>query len=398
MKPFIILKTAYLNLRNGKMRSLLTIGGVIVGIGSIIFLVSLGYGLERLVTSQVTNFQAFSQVDVPSASLKTLKMDEPLTERVQQIPHVTQVGRVTTLAGRLTDSQANQTAEVIVLSADDNYWQMANQVIEVGSNPQTNGELVINEALAKVMNISSTNAVGRTVKLDLLVPKELINGAENIREIADLPFTISGYTKEGSAPYVYFKLDTLKEQGISYYSSLKVKVDNRETVPIVRTQLENLGLATEYVGDTVKQISEVFTFFRIVLGAFGMIALVVASMGTFNVLTINLIERTKEIGLMKSLGMQNRDIYLLFISESLLISFFGGLIGLLIGISLGEFGNYILAQMAAASQVEAVQIFATPLAFTLGCGALSLVIGLITGWYPARRAVKMNALEALRFE
>jgi putative ABC transport system permease protein len=398
MKPFIILKTAYLNLRNGKMRSVLTIGGVIVGIGSIIFLVSLGYGLERLVTSQVTNFQAFSQIDIPSASLKTLKIDEALTERVQGIPHIEQVGRITTLAGRLQDLAANQTAEVIVLAADDNYWQMAGQSLTSGENPKQNGELVINEALAKVMNLPSDQAVGRTVNLSLLVPKELINGAENIHEIADLPFTITGYTTEGSAPYVYFKLDVLNEQGLTYYSSLKVKVDDRDIVPVVRTQLENLGLATEYVGDTIKQISEVFTFFRVVLGAFGMIALVVASMGTFNVLTINLIERTKEIGLMKSLGMQNRDIYLLFISESLLISFFGGLIGLLIGISLGEFGNYILAQMAAASQVEAVQIFATPLAFTLGCGALSLVIGLVTGWYPARRAVKMNALEALRFE
>ncbi len=398
MKPFIILKTAYLNLRSGKMRSVLTIGGVIVGIGSIIFLVSLGYGLERLVTSQVTNFQAFSQIDVPSANLKTLKIDEPLTERVQGIPHIVEVGRVTTLAGRIKDTNANQTAEVIALGADDNYWRMAGQTIDVGRNPDNNEELVINESLAKVMNLSAENAVGRAVSLDLLVPKELINGAESIHEIADVSFTISGYTKEGSAPYVYFKQDALTQHGLTYYSSLKVKVDQRDTVPVVRTQLENLGLATEYVGDTIKQISEVFTFFRVILGAFGMIALVVASMGTFNVLTINLIERTKEIGLMKSLGMQNRDIYLLFVSESLLISFFGGLIGLLIGISLGEFGNYILAQMAAASQVEAVQIFATPLAFTLGCGLLSLIIGLITGWYPARRAVKMNALEALRFE
>ena len=398
MKPFIIIKTAYLNLRNGKMRSLLTIGGVIVGIGSIIFLVSLGYGLERLVTSQVTNFQAFYQVDVPSASLKTLKLNESLTDRIKQIPHVTEIGRMSTVAGRLTNPTANQTAETIILGADEAYWTMLDQTLLYGDNPVENNQLVINESLASAMSLDPATVVGQSVQLSLLITKDLIDGADSLHEIEDLPFTITGVTNDGTTPYVYLPLSALTAQNINNYSALKIKLDDRDSVTIVRTQLENLGLNTEYVGDTIEQISEVFTFFRVVLGAFGAIALIVASMGTFNVLTINLIERTKEIGLMKSLGMQNRDIYYLFIGESLLISFFGGLIGLLVGISLSELGNYILMQMASAAKVEAVQIFATPLSFTLACGLLSLAIGILTGWYPARRAVKMNALEALRFE
>lgn len=398
MKPLIIIKTAYLNLRLGKMRTALTIAGVIVGIGSIIFLVSLGYGLERLVTSQVTNFQAFYQVDVPSASLKTLKLNQELTERVAQIPHITEVGRMTTVAGRLSNPAANQTAETIILAADQAYWTMLDQTLVYGSNPAANNELIINESLASAMNLDPADVVGKSVTLSMLISKELIDGADNLHEVEDLPFTIIGVTNDGSTPYVYLPLDALIAQGVNNFSALKVKVDDRNAVTIVRTQLENFGLNTEYVGDTIEQISSVFTFFRVVLGAFGAIALIVASMGTFNVLTINLIERTKEIGLMKSLGMQNRDIYYLFISESLLISFFGGLLGLLAGISLSQLGNYVLTRMAAAAGVEAVQIFATPLSFTLACGLLSLFIGLLTGWYPARRAVRMNALEALRFE
>lgn len=132
--------------------------------------------------------------------------------------------------------------------------------------------------------------------------------------------------------------------------------------------------------------------------AFGLIALIVASLGTFNVLTVNLLERTKEVGLMKALGMRKRDIYLIFMAEAFLISLIGGLVGLGAGVALGNFGNYMLKMAAMRSGAEVVQIFYTPLVFSVGCALFSLAVGFMTGWYPARRAVRINAIDALRFE
>lgn len=141
----------------------------------------------------------------------------------------------------------------------------------------------------------------------------------------------------------------------------------------------------------------VFTIIGI-LGAFGLIALIVASIGTFNTLTISLLERTREIGLFKALGMRNRDVYKLFLSESLIIGFLGGILGVAVGILAGMGIDALIALYAHKTGAENIVIFTTPWVFAAGTAGLSLVIGFVTGWYPSRRAVKMNPLDALRYE
>lgn len=398
MRKNIVLKMAFLNLRQGRMRSAVTIVGVVIGIGSIIFLVSLGFGLEKLVTKQVTQFQEFTYIDVPSTSVKTQRIDQTVVERIKQTPHILVTGRIATMGGRVKQSDSDLATEVIVLGADDSYWSLTGQQLTLGALPKTNTDIVVNESLMNILGVTQENVIGTKISLDVLIPKELMQESEAMKEVIDLPFTVVGAINEGDSPLVYFNLDTLIASGVSNFSSLKIKVDNQDSVPIVRNQLENIGLNTEYVGDTVSQITQVFSFFRIVLGAFGLIALIVASLGTFNVLTVNLLERTKEVGLMKALGMRKRDIYLIFMAEAFLISLIGGLVGLGAGVALGNFGNYMLKMAAMRSGAEVVQIFYTPLVFSVGCALFSLAVGFMTGWYPARRAVRINAIDALRFE
>ena len=138
--------------------------------------------------------------------------------------------------------------------------------------------------------------------------------------------------------------------------------------------------------------------FRASLAAFGLIALVVAALGTFNTLTISLLERTREVGLFKALGMDNKSIYKLFISEALIIGVLGGVIGLIIGGSLAEFINWILKMLAMRAGAEPLNVFVTPWSFALLVATFSVLVGFLTGWYPARRAVKINPLDALRYE
>jgi putative ABC transport system permease protein len=192
--------------------------------------------------------------------------------------------------------------------------------------------------------------------------------------------------------------NSLSAQGITNFSSLKLKVDDRSNVDIVRKQLENIGLSTEYVGDTVSEIARVFSLFRVILGAFGLIALIVAALGTFNTLTVSLLERTKEVGLLKALGMGRKNVYRLFISEALLIGTAGGILGLGLGGAIGQGVNYILHILAVRAQADSVSLFITPWAFSVVIAFFSLVIGFVTGWYPAHRAVKLNPLDALRYE
>ena len=121
-------------------------------------------------------------------------------------------------------------------------------------------------------------------------------------------------------------------------------------------------------------------------------------MGTFNTLTISLLEKIKEVGLFKALGMRNKDVYKLILSESLIIGVLGGIIGLALGWSVGQIVNEILSYLAHKSSAEPISLFLTPWVFAVGIALFSIVVGFLTGWYPSKRAVKIDPLDALRYE
>jgi ABC-type antimicrobial peptide transport system permease subunit len=177
-----------------------------------------------------------------------------------------------------------------------------------------------------------------------------------------------------------------------------LRFTDSDGVTALKYEIENIGFATAYVGDTVSEISRVFSLFRVILGIFGLIALIVAALGAFNTLTISLLERIREVGLFKALGMRNKDVYKLFLVESLFIGTFGGIIGLALGGFLGQGINFILSIMAQRAHAEAIPLFVTPWFFALGVALFSIIVGFLTGWYPSKRAVKIDPLDALRYE
>jgi ABC-type antimicrobial peptide transport system permease subunit len=118
----------------------------------------------------------------------------------------------------------------------------------------------------------------------------------------------------------------------------------------------------------------------------------------FNTLTVSLLERIREVGLLKALGMSRADIRKLFLSEAMIIGIGGGLMGLILGLLVGYILNYSINALAIASGASPVDFFYMPWYFAVGMAIFSIIIGLLTGIYPAQRAVKINALDALRYE
>jgi ABC-type antimicrobial peptide transport system permease subunit len=246
---------------------------------------------------------------------------------------------------------------------------------------------------------NANSVIGKKVKLDVIIPPEnqtISTGPIKVEKEAE--FRVVGVSSEEKTAHSLVPIARLEKIDATKYTTLKVKVDNRDNVPRIRKQIENNGFSTEYIGDTVQQISQFFSFFRIILFAFGFIALVVAALGTFNTLTISLLERIKEVGLFKALGMRNRDVYKIFLTEALLIGAAGGILGLTLGIVSGQIINMVLYFLADRAHVERIGIFETPMVFALIVAGFSLVLGFVTGWYPARRAVKIDPLDALRYE
>jgi ABC-type antimicrobial peptide transport system permease subunit len=118
----------------------------------------------------------------------------------------------------------------------------------------------------------------------------------------------------------------------------------------------------------------------------------------FNTLTVSLLERTREVGLMKAMGMKSVEVRELFLTESVIMGFFGGILGLFLGICLGKLLSLTLSAFSLIKGVGFVDISYAPLAFVFLVVMLSVLIGILTGYFPARRATKISALNALRYE
>lgn len=404
MRIAALLRFSWKNLWVHRLRSLLTIGGVVIGVGAIVFLISLGFGLERVVTSQVANFSAFSIIDVPASNPPSGKIDEKAIERARAIPHITEVERIIDLAGRVRLADQNSTNETVVVGVTPKYFDLASIMLTNGKmyDGNVSDQVVVNEALAKMLGYEAdvSKILDQSLLVDLIIAKSMRVSDETEGPIVkeNIALKVIGVVNESTNPVMYVPQKLTDAQGVVNSTSIKIKVDDKLNVAVVRKQIENSGFATEYVGDTVDQITSVFSIFRLILGGFGAIALVVAAIGTFNTLTISLMERIREVALLKMLGMKRADVFRLFIGESITIGILGGGLGAGGGLGLGIVANMLIARIAARSGADVVQIFYTPTTILIYMIAGAIVVGFITGLYPSYRAIKTNPLDALRYE
>jgi len=211
-------------------------------------------------------------------------------------------------------------------------------------------------------------------------------------------YTIVGVISDNSTPLMYVPFINLRAMGITNFSQIKVNVDANENLLDVRKHIESSGYGTISVADTVVQINNLFANVRLLLSILGMVALSVASLGMFNTLTVSLLERTREVGLMKAMGMKSYEVRDLFLTESMIMGFFGGLIGLMFGMLIGKGVSIILSVFSVAKGVGFVDISFVPPIFVIAVVILSVLVGVFTGLYPAKRATKISALNALRYE
>lgn len=152
------------------------------------------------------------------------------------------------------------------------------------------------------------------------------------------------------------------------------------------------------ISDTVEQANKIFQVITTVLAVFGIVALVVSAIGMFNTMTITLLERTNEIGVMKSIGASNADIAKLFVTEAVIMGFLGSIAGVLLGFASSGLVNILFNVLATKMGGEVVDIFHTPVNFVIFVILFGSIIGLLTGLFPARRAGKLDPLDALRYK
>jgi ABC-type antimicrobial peptide transport system permease subunit len=422
MKFGYLVYLAISNLRMRKLRSFLTIGGMAIGIGAIVFLVSLGFGLQAIIVNRITNVAAITVLDVSVGTSTILKINEDSLINFRALPNVISVSSSISQSGQVLKGET--VTDIALYGVQAQFLTIEGVITSFGTTYTTDDEqsAIVSSTAAELLGAKSAqDLIGQTVTIKIVLPdtgpveqeRTLVNtnASANINATTINTNTSSSSslnTKDVEVKVVgiipsdnsiaYMPLKIFTDAGITNFNLARVKLNTRDNLAAARTAIEAQGYQVDSIADTVGQIDRIFLIFQIVMFIFGLIAILIASLGAFNTLTVSLLERTREIGIMKSLGTTSRHIYVLFLSESLLIGTLGGISGLILGVGLGELVNFIINRLAAKLGGQAVDLFAIPLAFLFIIAGVIILVGLFTGIYPARRAAKINALDALRYE
>jgi ABC-type antimicrobial peptide transport system permease subunit len=185
---------------------------------------------------------------------------------------------------------------------------------------------------------------------------------------------------------------------VNGYDSLVVKADSTSNVKAAVASIKRLGVGAADAQTTINSQLSIFNILGYVLGGIGAIALVVAAVGVVNTMIMAILERTREIGVMRAVGAKRSTVSWLFTIEASLLGFMGGIFGLLVGYALTLVANPIINKQLATNGIKSRDIITLPPWLIISVIAITTLIGLLAGLYPARRAAKLDPVEALHYE
>ena len=395
-----------------KVRSGLTVLGIVIGIGSVIAMVSIGQGAQSSINERIQSIGSNLIMVTPGqqrnigygvregqGSAQTLTPDD--ANAIAQLDSVAAVAPQ--ISGRYQVIYKGANTNTNVIGTLSTYAQVRNVDIDQGS--------FVNDA--DVAASSKIAVIGPTILQDLFggnataTPDEAIGNAIRIKGIN---FKIVGVTKsKGGTGFgnrdniIYVPLTTGQHfllGSTSYVSEIDIQVQSQGLMSQVQEQVTSLLLGLHNISDStqadftvqnqsdiVAAASSVTDTFTILLASIAGISLVVGGIGIMNMMLTTVTERTREIGLRKAIGAKRGDISTQFLLESVMLTFIGGVVG----VALGWVFSLLITQFAGiTTNISLWSVF-----LAVGVSAL---VGIVFGYYPARRAAGLNPIEALRYE
>lgn len=403
MRFIDIVALSFSSFKNRTSRVVLTTLGVAVGIAVIMFLVSIGYGLQRTILSRITTSEALLTLDVTSPDPLAIPLTDATVQELVRVEHITEVSPRAVYSARMSLGTLNSETRVYVVTP--NYFRLSGLETDIGSTftDEDRDRVVVTPIVAELLGKDTTTVIGETITFEVI--RTETSSESDLDEDTE---ALDSFQKNGTvmgvlqgtetASEVYIARNDISGVAIAEYESIKIQVDEDRNLETVRSVLTQSGYVVSAVSDLVDQANRVFSVLQAILGIFGIFSLVVAAIGLVNTMTISLLERTNEIGIMRALGATRRDIQKLFLIESSLIGLLGGIAGLILGCGSGLIFNAVLNIVARALGGNAVSIFYTPFWFIVVVIFSSIVVGFISGFFPARRASGLNTLAALRYK
>jgi putative ABC transport system permease protein len=406
-----IMRTAKVSLRalgRNKMRSFLTALGIIIGVGAVISMVSIGEGAKRGVedrfASMGTNLLFVSPgsrsrggVHSGSGGWNTLKPEDAEAIELQCD------------AVKYTSPSASTRTQVIYGNKNWNtsiqgtgarYPEVRNWEVESGTYFEE----------AQVKSAAKVAVLGSEVKKSLFEDEDPLGKVIRVKAI---PFRIIGVLKSKGESGGWFNRDDMiaipyttvmkRLTGAEFISSIDIQAESASRTKEAQQQIEELlrvrhriapGAEDDFQVRNMAEVAEgaadATKIMTILLGSIASISLLVGGIGIMNIMLVSVTERIREIGIRMAVGARQKDILLQFLTEAVVLSFMGGLIGVLFGVGLSRLLKYV----SVFSQFKSV---VSPNAIILAF-LFSASVGIFFGFYPARKAARLDPIEALRYE
>jgi putative ABC transport system permease protein len=428
MKLFDLIKIANRNLFRSKLRTFLTVMAIFVGTFTLVMTNALGDGLKDYIEKQVKNIEGnsvlFVHKKLPSETEDAPKPDAPreYKETGQDASGNVVDPNSMSVSSAQIEALVREFAEVKSVTPyypiDGEYitidgakkYQVAlgmlsagvTQKTEAGKTIDGDSQIMLPLSLAKTFDENIDSLVGKTATIAYK------NGQSG--EIKTLPLKIVGVSTKGmmanynafvdahTARKIYDEQQAQSPDYNKFYNfTLQLNAADEKQIAETKRKLEEKGFTAETFADRRERTYDAIGIMQIGLNLFAFIALLAASFGIINTLVIAVLERTKEVGLQKALGMGRGKVFLLFAFESILIGFWGAVSGIVAGIVVGLLANFYLARTYLDS-FEGYSLFVfTPLAILL-VTLLVCGIAFLAGVLPAFRASRLNPIDALRYE
>lgn len=388
--------------KTNPLRTWLTILGMGVGTGAVVVLVGLGFGLQQIILEQIVFGETLLSLGVSATGAQNLVINDETIRAFEAKENVLDAAPLARFPALVT--YKGLTGNVFLQGAEPPYLRYGGITAEAGTvftdeDAGDTNSVMLSPAVLKLFGIEDAESfIGESVSFRLLVPAD--DGTDAINEIfIEKEYVVRGITKEEGVLNALMMMPELRNYvGIEEYERAQVRVSTNEFLASVEASLIEDGFRVTALSKTVEQASKIFQGIQATLAVFGGIALVVSAIGMFNTMTVTLLERTKEIGIMRTIGASPSDIKWLFVSESIVVGFLGGLSGIIMGVVFGGTINILLNFVAGQFGGQSVTLFSFPLGFLTFIALFSAGVGYLTGIFPARRAASLNPLDAIRYE
>lgn len=421
-----LLRIANRNLLRNKLRTFLTIMAIFVGSFTLVMTNGLGDGLKDYVENQVKNREGANilfvrkKFETPDSGKK---LGEPVEYKektqdesgnvIDPNSYSVEIGQIESLKKDLPEIKTitprfDFDAEYITLDGIKKYQvslgmlsEGIKQKVEVGSTISGTGEIIIPLALGKAFSNDLKTLVGRDVTIGYKVGQsgEMKTVQLKIAGVATKGFmaNFNSFVDSDTARRIYEDQKRNSEDYNKFWSfTFQLDTSSDKKISEIKKKLEEKGFSAETFADQEKRTYDAIGILQIGLNFFAFIALLAASFGIINTLVVAVMERTKEIGLQKALGLGREKIFLLFTLESVLIGYWGAMLGVVVGIFMGTIANIMTTTYL--SSFEGYNLFAFRPFSIIWVIFLVCVIALLAGVMPAFRASRLNPIEALRYE